>query len=287
VFLIHSNKRPAGYVAQQWKLDKVNDDADRLGQRTRIEAEIGHPIPRQNIHNLTAAATASSTANAATVRPTAPTPQPQNDDFTVTGSWAISDPVGNLPPDYRHMIPRPMSMSASESALPPLISLQTDYVPGPIVDRDWTIFDSGTQRHIMNAPESFVDFQPFPSQNFVLHGDTYTPISGPEGEHEIESVVQPVSSLNSISSRSLVVSSAPADLLHARLGHPGHAEIDIYHAALLDNACDSPTHGDQDTLTNIHQQQTGYVTGHYAIGLSNTNPGSHSRTSMSLRRDGW
>jgi hypothetical protein len=44
--------------------------------------------------------------------------------------------------------------------------------------------------------------------------------------------------------------------LHARLGHPGHAEIDIYHATLLDNACDSPTHGGQDTLKNIHQQQS-------------------------------
>jgi len=83
-------------------------------------------------------------------------------------------------------------MSASESELPPLISLQTNYVPGPMVYRDWTIFDSGTQRHIMNAPESFVDFQPFQSQHFVLHGDTYTPVlgqgttriiaTGPEGE---------------------------------------------------------------------------------------------------------
>ena len=271
-FLINPNKRPAGYVAQQWKLDKVNEDADRLCQRTRIEAEIGHPIPRQNIQKFTVAATAPSTANAATVIPTASTLQPQKDGFTVTGSRAMSDPVGNLPPDYRHMIPRPMSMSATESTLPSLISLQTNYVPGPMVDRDWTIFDSGTQRHIiMNAPESSVDFQPFQSQHCVLRGDTYTPISGPEGE----------------SSRSLVVSSAPVELLHAHLGHPGHAEIDIYHTPLLDNARDSATHDGQDTLTNIHQQQRQATspprpTGHYTTGVSNINPGSHSRTSMSL-----
>jgi hypothetical protein len=83
-----------------------------------------------------------------------------------------------------------MPMSASESELPPLISLQTNYVPGPMVYRDWTIFDSGTQRHIMNSPESFLPA--FQSQHFVLHGDTYTPVLGqrttriiatsPEGE---------------------------------------------------------------------------------------------------------
>ena len=44
-------------------------DADRLGQRTRIEAEIGHPIPRQGIRKSTAAATASS---APTITPTVP-----------------------------------------------------------------------------------------------------------------------------------------------------------------------------------------------------------------------
>ena len=107
-------------------------------------------------------------------------------------------------------------MSANESALLPLISLQTDYVPGPMVYHDWTFLDSGTQRHPINAPESFVDIQPFQSQHCVLHGDTHTPVlghgttqiiaSGPEGELEIES---DVSSSNSISSRSLVVSSAP------------------------------------------------------------------------------
>ena len=224
-FLINPDKRPDGYVAQQWKLDKVNEDADRLCQRTRIEAEIGHPIPRQNIQKFTVAAT----ANAATVIPTAP---------TVTGSRAMSDPVGNLPPDYRHMIPRPMSMSATESTL-----------PGPMVDRDWTIFDSGTQRYIiMNAPESSVDFQPFQSRHCVLHGDSHTLISGPEGEHEIESGVQSVSSSNSISSRSLVVSSAPVELLHARLGHPGRAEIDIYHTPFLDSARDSATHDGQTVI---------------------------------------
>ena len=134
----------------------------KIGRRTRIEAEIGHPIPHQGIQKPMTAATASLTAT--TVTPTAPTPQLQADGFTFTGSWAVTNPVSNLPPDYRHIIPRPMS--ASE--LPPLISLQTNDVPGPMVYRDWTIFDSGTRRHIMNAPESFVDFQ---SQHFVLHGD--------------------------------------------------------------------------------------------------------------------
>ena len=136
----------------------------KIGRRTRIEAEIGHPIPHQGIQKPMTAATASLTAT--TVTPTAPTPQLQADGFTFTGSWAVTNPVSNLPRDYRHIIPRPMPMSASE--LPPLISLQTNDVPGPMVYRDWTIFDSGTRRHIMNAPESFVDFQ---SQHFVLHGD--------------------------------------------------------------------------------------------------------------------
>ena len=320
-FLINPDKRPAGYVAWQVKLDKVNEDADRLDQSTRIEAEIGHPIPRQGIQKSTTAATAS---NVPTITPTGPILQPQNIGFEVTGSWAVSNPVWNLPPDYRHMIPSPMPMSASESALPPLISLQASYVPGPMVYRDWTIFDSGTQRHIMNSPESFVDLQPFKSQHCVLHGDTYTPVLGqgttriiatsPEGEtccvmhnvlfipgflanlvsmdivkskgyiwdHEIDWVVccrtrkpmwkihrehgqnfisrkkpipapsipvtlqaalirtgdnekeqpeighgvQPALSSNSsnaVSSRSTIVSSAPADLWHARLGHPGYA----------------------------------------------------------------
>jgi hypothetical protein len=51
--------------------------------------------------------------------------------------------------DYHHIIPRPMPMSASESELPPLISLQTNYVPGPMVYRDWLSVTSWTRRNLL------------------------------------------------------------------------------------------------------------------------------------------
>jgi hypothetical protein len=34
-FLINPDKRPAGYVAQQWKLDKVNEDWSTHAHRSR------------------------------------------------------------------------------------------------------------------------------------------------------------------------------------------------------------------------------------------------------------